>query len=461
MIWLLLILVILLCVLTIWLFKKDFFAPAFIVCLVFVISTVFCIYNYERWELWNYHFYTVFVIVSCLVVFIIVSYLTNKLCEKKTARNTKSNKALSSNRKNVVGQSIINLNIWIKIGLLALFVGMIVLSVYEVFRIASLTDFDGSFFAMLENYRKMTSYSLKYQPTLLFRVLQKVTTGLCYVLIYIIIRNLFNKDKFRKNIVYLVCILLFIVQSFTVSARAPILRIAAAALFLIFIFANRRVKWQKNLFSKFMKVGAICFVVLLIGFFATKGLTGRGKNYDPMNYLSIYAGGSIELLDLYLEKPAEKVEGTVGKETFYGLNSALSRVGIGDVKYTKHLEFRKVKKSQVGNVYTPFRRYIADFGLFGCYILVAIVSAIFSWMYFCITSIAKRKTYDKDWLVVLYSLIVYVLFLYSIDDQLFTTVISFNYVMIAVIVWLSYYLLIEPNKIKNYLGSVQKRLQKK
>ena len=164
-------------------------------------------------------------------------------------------------------------------------------------------------------------------------------------------------------------------------------------------------------------------------------ILGRTNSYKYDYYITMYVGGSLKLFDMYVDEPI-KSNDVFGKETLYGFNQIMNKLKISDYDYIKHLEFRRYKGLFLGNIYTPFRRYYSDFGFKGIIILTFIFSIIINSFYLKV----KNKMYtnnNKDIWILLYSLIVYTLFLYSIDDQFFTVVCSFTYMtMFAVVLFI-------------------------
>ena len=456
--------------------KKDLFAPACIVSIVFFISAICALINYNTWNLQNYHAQTVGIILLCLSIFSLTSYIVyrifysekfqnkiNKTKEKKQYSNKYIIKAKEIIFENKNEEKIIHINRIIQIIIILIFIAVIAYNFYEIYRISHLNNNPGSFSEMMEVYRKTVSYSvmdISVKSPVLFNQATKVITVISYIYIYIIIRNLFNKDKIKNNLLYIATIVLFFVYSFGTGGRMPLLKLLAFSALICFVFANRKYNWKKDLNMKIISTGAICLVVMLVGFYATKNIVGRRKSFDPLYYVTMYSGGSIKLFDSYLQSPTKK-SNIIGKETFYGINTFLGRFGLSDQNYIKHLEFRYAKNGlSLGNVYTPFRRYYADFGLIGSIILTCLFAIIINFIYLYIKEkVAKREDYNKDLFLVLYGFIIYCLFLYSIDDQFYGVILSVNYFSILLITAIMYFLLVYldlGNLIKKGLKKPQK-----
>ena len=428
------VIIIIMLIISYYMFNKDIFAPPFILMIVFMISYLCALYNYDVWNLTNYSINTVILLASCFIIFFISSLIAKLFTGKK---NEKSEKV-----KKIETKKIIHISLSKKIIILALFIFVFIWNIHEVQRIASISGKFTDFSTMMNVYRKVSSYSISTEEQklpFLLNQLSKVITVISYLYAYILIRNLFNKDKIKNNILYIVTIIVFGIYALTTGGRMPILKLLAAGFTFYYVFYNRNKNWQLKNNSKFINVGLKALIILLVGFYASKTMVGRLTEWDPLAYVTMYTGGSIKLIDSYIVSPPEKST-IFGKETFFSINKVLAKIGIIDTYYIKHLEFRYTNSGIfLGNVYTAFRRYHSDFGIFGCWILVATYSFIISYYFYSLKEkVMKRNDYTKDKQICIFSLIIYTLFLYSIDDQFFTVVLSINYLSLVLMMYILY-----------------------
>jgi len=164
----------------------------------------------------------------------------------------------------------------------------------------------------------------------------------------------------------------------------------------------------------------IAIIVAAIGvlalFSALRWLVGRTNGADFFSYITSYAGGSIQLFDLYLKNPAPS-NGVFGQETFRGIVSAIGRHFDNSLTFSWQLEFRYSNGIMLGNVYTAFRYWIYDFGYVGWLIMLVLYAFIF-------TSLHKHvKTHNPvgrfDAVLVVYAYIFSGLVMLPIQDVLF------------------------------------------
>ena len=83
-------------------------------------------------------------------------------------------------------------------------------------------------------------------------------------------------------------------------------------------------------------------------------------------YITEYIGGSIQLLDEYMNEDSLLIDnGRV--ETFPGIVQSLQKIGfMKNINAKKQLEFRHVINNMyLGNVYTSLRRVYNDYGYVG------------------------------------------------------------------------------------------------
>ena len=104
-------------------------------------------------------------------------------------------------------------------------------------------------------------------------------------------------------------------------------------------------------------------------FFALLFLTGRGAGSFDMralwSHVQIYLAGPVPLLDYFLQAPLSGGGDIFSKETFYAINSQLTKLGLLDIPlYSLHLEFRP-RVYLGGNCYAAYRSYLYNFGYAG------------------------------------------------------------------------------------------------
>lgn len=113
-------------------------------------------------------------------------------------------------------------------------------------------------------------------------------------------------------------------------------------------------------------MGSRIFGVFLISFIILAIVLGKRNSFAELNvkeYLTKYISVGIRNFDLFLKNPVRS--DFFGQETFPGFHRILyNYLNIGNL-YATPLDGIQFNGFSMGNIYTAFRRYYADFGLFG------------------------------------------------------------------------------------------------
>lgn len=133
---------------------------------------------------------------------------------------------------------------------------------------------------------------------------------------------------------------------------------------------------------------------------------------DLIAHVEIYLGAPIPLLDNFLQTSmiglTNATSEIFGKETFFAFNSQLAKLHVLSIPlYSPHLEFRPGVFA--GNCYTAYRSYMYDFGYLGLVLCPILFSAMANAFYYTCVRLAKTKVISC--LVILYSTVIYTLFI--------------------------------------------------
>ncbi len=198
---------------------------------------------------------------------------------------------------------------------------------------------------------------------------------LSYVFLFIFCNNKTLGAKFRKNWKNLIIVVVFIFQSLSTGGRANVLAMIAAYLFFDFVLSCKYKKTSSKNQIKYYLTVLITVALSLWSFYLIREFIGRSTvDFNFREYISMYIGGSIPLLDNYILHPIKTAYNSFGEETFMGINDFIYKF-YPKIIYKTNLEFRYSPNGYVlGNVYTPFRRYFHDFGWIGVAILPFCIS---------------------------------------------------------------------------------------
>jgi len=341
----------------------DIVAPQNIITLGFLGASLFCTYLIDYYEV-ELSWKTFWVIFLGLVSFSIGSSFI--LLKTKNVRNMKAY------YENVIEyQPTISVNIMV----IAFCVITTVLFVFNVIKVA------GGFIGIAEVtyiYRTAGYDGSNLQP---FYVNQmtKIFKAISYVYLFYFVNNIVYTKRIIKNLILLLPTILMIVMSIFGASRTELITIICYTMVLIYLFSGRINKYSHRASKKFAKYAVLVVIVFLFLFSAMRTMVGRKNTLDPMTYISNYVGGSIELLDIYIQEEGMNGKAEIfGEETFYALEKDL---GISS-KTTGHQEFRSAKSGiLVGNVYTSLRKYLHDFGVVGVIIIQAILGFFYTYWY--------------------------------------------------------------------------------
>lgn len=375
MIYLLLITFLLMLFLTYKKFDNDIIAPPVVLVTGYTFSIICASVNVEKWGI-NLHFNTFFVLVYGTLLFIFTGYFVKKYIQKSNNGTFKNN--------------LVNIEVNYKY-LYVYIVFQIVVMILWCWNICTVTDSLGNFNSFSERmvaFRKWSSYSTSWLNNYVYIFINQfnqISSLSPYIIIYFIINEYILNKKVNNLLFFSVS--LSILQIFLTGARGGVVYLVFISLLYYCVLYKFHYNQFFNIDKKLILKFIILFFVGSISFYYIKALVGRGagdiKIENIIPYLTMYAGGSIQLLDMFLQNPIE-VSNIWGKEVFSTLNFQLIRLGILDIQpYISHLEFRTASTGVfLGNVYTAYRSYIYDFGFMGLTILPVIFSFIVNFLYY-------------------------------------------------------------------------------
>lgn len=284
---------------------------------------------------------------------------------------------------------------------------------------------------------------LSFVSKSLIRITKAFAFSCSFVFIYCIIGK--KKNLYEKIMLVLPGIF-WVLQSLMTGSRIRIIMFLVGICFYFVILSlyMRGKIWKLDI-KKIVKIAlsAFCFMYL---FYSVKELVGRSQEYDFMDYILTYLGGSIDLFGQYIQNPLnynESIEALPGivdnLQRYFGLfNNA-----------TVHamLEHRRaINGTLIGNTYTGFRNYYNDFGIVGVCFFSSMLSYIFSRNYY------KARNYKKINIRRLFNIIFYGSILYCIPFHFFADYFFFQlaigFVIELATFWICVYFLFVKIKLK-------------
>lgn len=352
--------------------QNDIMAPSVIMCIMFLISTLFAILNIRKWQI-NYTLSAFGLLSSGILTFILSETLFRYIfCNQLQV--PKQHKRYYVFRPYQVKN-------W-KLNFLVLF--NIVVCVIYYYQIKSNI---GSSAQNMSEYFHMNRViginNMKYDQSVslggMINQFLKLVSASGYVCVYLILDNILCTPKMnRMQIKLLFVIIISLFPSVMGGGRTGFLRIISAVLIDYYILWHQKNGWLKNASWKFIKIGIFCIIAGIPLFYYSLALLGRTSGKSMIDHISVYIGSSIQLFNLYVDAPISTK--SFGEETLVSLSKALAFLGIGKKSNSYNLEFR-TSGTMHSNVYTFFRRPLHDFGILGMYMFVAVIACFFSWIY--------------------------------------------------------------------------------
>lgn len=414
MIFVLLVMLIIILFISYKIFCKDIMQPAIIMNIMYIISVGCACVNVNKWNI-SLNIVTFFIILLGTIEFIIINYLFYKKIQKNNYKE--------SSKKNT--QIKFNIKKW-KVTFICIFnIITILCFIYYVVSIAKHYGNFDSFSQALSIFKEHTSYNNDVSLPKYVNWLQKFTYPFAYIMLFYYLKDIVNSNKNEKvkkaisNIYYLISPICFIIQEFITSNRLSILSLLLGVIVMLAIIYYEKYNWNKLLPFKSIFIICVFGVLFVVGFYYSATLVGRKNSKKMIDYITLYAGGSIECLNLYIKEPPKNENYIVGQESFYYLIKNLNDYKLIHVNSfpTIHLEFRHNNDEMIGNVYTAYRRWINDFGYFGAFVLNGIMAAFYGLFYNILKKISNIKL--KDFFVILYAYMAYPVFLHCIDGYFY------------------------------------------
>ena len=439
MIYLLLLLSTMLFLLAFFISKEDILAPSVIVCLMWMFSAICAIYNIDDWGI-SLHSNTIEVIVIGLLSFIVGGWIGNNMPTITCCKKTKKKVAKERAKLSVI-------SVWKPVLFFLIFINCLTVAFqlkWVFSQVGSISTWSETMTAYRSGSSSWNTDSVS-KPSMLsnMEILLQVTA---YLMTYIGLNNIFAEKKIKRNLLCFIPGILFAVDKILNAGRGDILLYIGAIMLTVYICMQTKYEWRKQISRKYIKYMLIAVVLVTVLFSVSRSWVGRTNESGMLEYVTTYAGGSIQLFDLYMQDP-EPPSDVFGKETFHTLINYLGKkMNHPEWQYIAHLEFRYSNGVNLGNVYGAFRYYLYDFGLTGVVVLSLLAAVFYSYMYRRIQTMKLTSVDGFSWKVLVYMYFAPSLFMFSIAD--YTYALLFNFVALIkwfVLAWLIKRVLVNRN----------------
>lgn len=430
-------------------FKKDIIQPAVMFCISFVVSIASAVVNIKNWSM-ELRTNTFLVILLGGIEFLIVSYLIFRYYNKKNEK-----KETINSKEEFADDKGINIQKWKVILIIIYDIIVVIALILSVLQIASQFGEYNSFSQALTLFRKNTTYSANATLPKMLSLAKKPVFAFAYIMLYFGIYNLIykkepKKEKIINTLLYFMPAFFYIINTLIQSRRGAIINIVLAGTIMFLILWYKKNNYKVMLKLKTILIIVVICVIGLMLFYLSAKMIGRKTNFNMIEYITMYCGGSIDGLDLYLNDPKVKEPVFFGEETFQGFIRFLYDYNFIKLKKapTMSLEWRYANGVMVGNVYTAYRRWIHDFGYVGMFIFQLISAVIYNVAYNKFKYYNKKRNMIFDICLILYAYIMDTLLLISIEGILFINTIKLSFVTQVIVLIVVYYLLVTKFSIK-------------
>lgn len=400
-----------------YIFSKNVFSPSCIFCAMFIVSVVFANYAADGWnfQLSKKGF---FILICGIISFVISSLLIHLLMEKRAKKINYISSLTNVSEIHIFTSALVPLVI--------MFIAMALFYYLSLCRITGTSGLD-----VASSYRNM-SRANEIEMGTIGRWILNILRASSTTVVVVLVNNHFSKSLLKNHGIVLVSlVLIYVMLTLLSGERTSVIRIIGVAVLSFGVFWKK--KNPRKVFPiKYLLFGILLFIGILYGFSAIRFFVGRSSQLDVVDYIAFYFGSPIYNFDYGVNNLAY-LEGNKG-HTFLGLANNLARLGIGDITSVHRLN---VTSSSLhiffGNTYTCLFDYYADFGLVGMIILMAVFGGFITFLY-CSALHEKRIYIYKT---VMYSFFGTTVFFAAFTEQLYSTYIAINTLIMIVTIYVT------------------------
>lgn len=238
----------------------------------------------------------------------------------------------------------------------------------HVISVAKLAGYAGGEFAL--NYARKAYLYDSVENNLILSICEYFIIAFGYVNIAFLLRDVVKNGIKTLKRRYVIAILPVIILYILSTGRTGFLQIFMYSISVIIICLYKKNGPVRIYNKKAIKI--ICAGVVIVGivFILLGMLTGKTQKVTVLQIIGEYFGSGIAALNEWLKNTYGLNKGSVlfGEETFRSLYQLIGRfININISSAIK--EFVHFKNGNSTNVYTAFRDYYSDFGLFGTWII--------------------------------------------------------------------------------------------
>lgn len=408
------------------LLDREVIAPPIVYMVGFAACAAMACAFQEAWR-FHLHWSTFSVILDGALVFCLVGLLIHHLMTKR-AQSPRAARGETDNSIDIPVRKVL---------LVCYAVVQAVIIIWTLVAIAGMFPADSLASSIMQLNKKSTFSSTGVSFGTPLNQLRSFCVAGGYFMALLLAQELVEKRWRNVSLLAINFVLaIVLVMEMGSRTRAFSLLVVLAIAYLIIRYRNKN--GSVSLTPK-MLVIAVAVIVVVVAFFQVAAIGRNTSAYGFWEYLSIYVGGEIPNLDIYLQNPTVRDTDIFGYMTFVRTIRDIGlKFGIADFVYALDLPYHRMGGYSLGNVYTTYYAFIYDFGYVGAVVLTVVMAAISQFVY----EKAMRGKGRFSWVwVFLYAFIAFQLLLCFFSNKFYEEVVSINLVRLLVylaIVWVLY-----------------------
>jgi len=399
---------------------------------VFILCATVGLLRYSDWNIADYSFKSVILLVVGILSFLSASYLVYSF----QRHNNNITIPLSRKRLDIPKWYV----------LFSLLLGVVFLYVmYKQMQYSILVAGykNGSITQLISKFHLLSLYAPeKYRISAYVRYAMLIVIANSMVYLYVFIHNSCFRVFKKRDLFYVVNVFPWPIYAILASSRYELMVMMAMTLYFLYFLGGMHYGKPVKVRRKIFKIGTKMLLAFLTLFIMLTVFLGRSKSFSDiniLNYITIYISAGIRNFDLYINNP--QLAEHVISETFPTINSIMYKCfGIGEY-HSLPLEFRNINGLNTGNIFTCFRRYYADFGVLGVFIIPFFLGLIITGLYYSSKKSCKNNKIGFE--LILFAYLARCIFFMPIEDYFFIFDVSPRGIFKITILYILYCLFIK------------------
>ena len=387
-------------------FDKDFLAPPTAIALVFLFGCFCTFYNEQRWGL-EFSSDSMLVIAAGILANMLGALIG--VCVTSKSRSGRISFSFSHEKTEPKEIHISPVKTYIVI------VCQIIAFYLIVIHIRRLTGYS-DWITAVTRYRELTGKNanvndLSIQMPFLTRNLGQLSRLFAVVYAYIVGNNLIAAKK--KVSLYWIPVLIYFATTFMQGDRSNMIRLWLEVIIVAYIIHKRKTGWKSNKETrKILRIMALSIILLGFVFAAVRELVGRENDWDPLYYVTFYAGAPTAVLNQIVTHPFTPL--VWGQRTLFYLNQTLTVLFGWPGKYNFYYDYyTSPNGSVIGNAPTAFGPAYNEFGFWGFFLIMTAFGAFYMILYCKCRNKQGKSPIDFRLMIFAYVAYVFLMYFYS------------------------------------------------